>query len=182
MVRHTGPRAAPGSPHLDFINTNGELICSKRQGSRAASPSSATAACVCAKCEDAVDSASSPLTTRSSSASAAAAAASSVAKGQVIVRHNGHHDVLVPTNPENSEFAVVCQQVANHCKQQPFDPNATPLGEPVACNCCTHDLWEADLTDPASLLEWCDSIKLVDSAEIDAISGIGLLHGDGAGL
>lgn len=40
------------------------------------------------------------------------------------------------------------------------------------CDCCPAEISEADLTDPQSLLEWCDLIRVIPDAELEAVEGM----------
>ena len=100
--------------------------------------------------------------------------------------------MLIPTNSDKNEFAVVCKELAKRqWKEQKTCPEVTvhdsnsSLGtispslnfEPgvwtreVACNrsCC--DLTDLESLDQSSLLEWCDLIQFLEDDDSLAPTG-----------
>ena len=227
VVRHFLAGSTSGESHLDFFDANGRMVCSKRRH-EGPLPGGEKPPCPCTACDGAAI----------SSINAAELNRLPASKGPVTVRHKTHHDVLVPTNPERTEFAIVCpernefaavcKEVSDRFKSQiglcvtstttgseetgagsgtqasprenaagrksQSDLTVPSSGGPRAradssCGCCANALGSdefadlgpfaspcgfdmADLTDPASLLEWCDSIKLIPDSELEAISGM----------
>lgn len=152
-VRHITAGARPEQAHLDFIGSNGELICSKRPREDAKLRTGTSR--VCSTCE---------------SAASLSSGLQPPSRMVTKMRHNDHYDYLVPTNPENTEFAVVCKEVAKNFQSAPTTENTA--NRTAACECGASWQDAGLLDDPASLLEWCDSVRLVPDDELQAISGL----------
>ena len=157
VVRHFVAGATSGDSHLDFIDQNGRMVCRHRSSCEVDPSIVSMPSC---SCEEVT------ITSASSSSPSNRLSPSSLALGNVTVRHNSHHDVLVPTNAEGTEFAVVCPERREIAAASEDSAELGMHISPCGGNMMT------DVADPASLLEWCDSIKLIADSELDAISGM----------
>ena len=77
-----------------------------------------------------------------------------------------------------TEFAIVCKNVATQWRQSgslhpglKIDTADEVARWSAVCSCCPADVPD-EIDDPASLLEWCDSIRVIPEAELEAIEGM----------